>query len=82
MRDDLQVGDDSKGKVGGGAGTAHVRGLDGAAQDGLGDGVGNLVGMVIETEVTEHHDRREDHGRGVGSVASLDVLSDVTATLW
>lgn len=78
---DLQVGDDSKSEVSGGAGTTHVGGLDSAAQNGLGDSVGNLVSVVIETEVTEHHNRREDHGRGVGSVASLDILSDVTAAL-
>lgn len=80
-KDDLQVGDNSKSEVSGGAGTAHVGGLDSSAQDGLGDSVGNLVGVVIETEVTEHHNRREDHGRGVGSVASLNILSDVTAAL-
>jgi len=78
---DLQVRDDGKGKVGGGAGTAHVGGLDSAAQDGLGDSVGNLVGVVIETEVTEHHNGGEDHCAGVGRVASLNVLTDVTATL-
>jgi len=77
----LQVGDDGKGEVSGGAGTTHVRGLDSAVQDGLGDGVGNLVGVIIETKVTEHHDGGKDHGGGVGRVASLNVLSDVTAAL-
>jgi len=53
--DDLQVGDDGEGKVGGSAGAAHVRGLDSTAQNGLGDGIGNLVSVVVETKVTEHH---------------------------
>ena len=36
--------------------------------------------MLIETEMSEEHATREDHGSGVGLILTLNVQTDVTAT--
>jgi hypothetical protein len=48
--------------------------------DHIVDSLGDAVGVVIETKVTEEHRTRQDHGTGVGLVSALDIETDVTAT--
>ena len=48
--------------------------------DDVVDGLLNGVGVLVETEVSEHEDTGEKHGSGVGLVHALDVETDVTAT--
>jgi len=48
--------------------------------DHIVDSLGDAVGVVIQTEVTEQHGSRQDHGAGVGLVLALDVKTDVAAT--
>lgn len=43
------------------------------------DGLGDAVGVVIETEVAEEHGTREEESGRVGLVLALDVETDVTA---
>lgn len=43
-------------------------------------GLGDPVGVVVETKVTEHHAGTEDERSRVGLVLALDVKTDVTAT--
>jgi len=38
------------------------------------------VGVLVETEVSEHEDTGEEHGSGVSLVLALNVKTDVTAT--
>lgn len=44
------------------------------------DSLGDPVGVVVETQVTEQHRSRQDKGGGVSLVLALDVKADVTAT--
>ena len=44
------------------------------------DGLRDAVGVVIETNVTEHHSGGQDQSSGVGLVLALDVETDVTAS--
>lgn len=44
------------------------------------DSLGDTVGVVIKTEVTEEHGSREKKSSGVGLVLALNVETDVTAT--
>lgn len=53
--------------------------LDSPVSNDLVDGLRNAVGVVIETNVTEHHGSGQDQSSGVGLVLALDVETDVTA---
>jgi hypothetical protein len=48
--------------------------------DDLVDGLRDAVGVVIKTNVTEHHGGGQDQSSGVGLVLALDVETDVTAS--
>lgn len=48
--------------------------------DNLVDGLRDAVGVVVETNVTEHHGGGQDQSSGVGLVLALDVETDVTAS--
>lgn len=54
----LQVVDDSKGKVGGGALAAKIGGSYRAGLYGLDNCIRDHVGLLIQSQVTEHHDCR------------------------
>jgi hypothetical protein len=43
------------------------------------DRLRDAVGVVVETNVAQHHGGRQDQGSGVGLVLALDVKTDVTA---
>ena len=43
------------------------------------DGLGDAVGMVVQTKVTKEHGAGEQESGGVGLVLALDVEADVTA---
>ena len=43
------------------------------------NGIGNAVGVIVETEMTEQHGTAEEEGGGVGLVLALDIQTDVTA---
>lgn len=58
----LQVVDDSKGKVGGGALATKVGCSCRTGLDGLDHSIRNHAGLLIQSQVTEHHDCRQDHG--------------------
>jgi len=51
----------------------------GALGDHVVDSLGDTVGVVVKTEVTQHHAAGEDESGGVGLVLALDVKTDVTA---
>lgn len=40
----------------------------------------DAVGMVVKTDVTQHHSSGQDQSSGVGLVLALDVEADVTAS--
>nr|GFD26821.1 hypothetical protein [Tanacetum cinerariifolium] len=44
------------------------------------DGLRDAVGVVVKTNVTEHHGGGQDQSSGVGLVLALDVETDVTAS--
>jgi hypothetical protein len=44
------------------------------------DGLRDAVGVVIKTNVAQHHSSRQDQSSWVGLVLALDVETDVTAT--
>lgn len=44
------------------------------------NGLRNAVGVVIKTNVSQHHGSRQDQSSGVGLVLALDVKTDVTAS--
>lgn len=44
------------------------------------DGLGDAVGVVIQTKVAQQHGAGQDQSAGVGLVLALDVETDVTAT--
>jgi hypothetical protein len=48
--------------------------------DNLVDRLGDAVGVVIKTNVTQHHGGGQDQSSGVGLVLALDVETDVTAS--
>ena len=54
--------------------------LNSPVSNDLVDGLRDAVGMVIETNVTEHHGSGQDQSSGVGLVLALDVETDVTAS--
>lgn len=54
----------------------YVAGLDGVV-----DGLGDLVCVLVQSQVTEHHDGAEEHGSGVSGVGATNISTDVTATL-
>lgn len=47
--------------------------------DDVVDSLGDTVGVIIQSEVTEEHRAREDQGSWVSLVLALDVETDVTA---
>ena len=51
--------------------SAHIGCANFAVSQDLVDSLGDLVGVVVETEVAEHHSRGKDHGSWVGNVLSL-----------
>ena len=59
---------------------AHVGRADLLVVDDLVHAARNRVGVVVKPEVAQHHGRRENHGRRVGDILSLDVLGDVSAS--
>ena len=71
---------DGPGEFLGGGVAAHVTGACLALLDDPVDGLGDAVGVVIETEVSQKHGSREDQSAGVGLVLALDVETDVTAS--
>ena len=71
--------EDSAGELLGGGVAAHVASPVGALGDNVVDGLGDAVGVVVETKVTQHHAAGEDESGGVGLVLALDVKTDVTA---
>lgn len=75
----LHLVEDGLGELVSGRDTAHVAGADLAlGNDGV-DGLGDAVGVVIETKVAEEHAAGQDHGSRVGLVLALDIETDVTA---
>jgi hypothetical protein len=48
--------------------------------DNLVNGLGDAVGMVIKTNVAQHHGGGQDQSGRVGLVLALDVKTDVTAS--
>jgi hypothetical protein len=44
------------------------------------DSLGDAVGVVIKTQVSQEHGTGEEHGSWVGLVLALDVQTDVTAS--
>jgi hypothetical protein len=48
--------------------------------DDLVDRLRDAVGVVIKTNVSQHHSSRQDQSSGVGLVLALDVKTDVTAS--
>jgi hypothetical protein len=56
------------------------RKLNSPISDNLVYGLRDAVGVVIETNVTEHHGGGQDQSSGVGLVLALDVKTDVTAS--
>lgn len=75
----LQIVEHSLRKLLGRRAAAHVWRADLAVSDHAVHASGNLVCVVVETEVTEHHRGTEDHGRWVGLVRAHNVHSGVTA---
>lgn len=47
-----------------------------AVADDIVNSVGDLVGVVVEAEVTEHHGGGKDHGGRVGNVLALVIRSE------
>ena len=77
--DGLHHVEDGLGELVGGALAAHVTGAVLALGDNGVDGLGDAVGVVIETKVPQQHGTTEKHSSGVGLVLALDVETDVSA---
>lgn len=58
----------------------HIRRSNLAIIDDLVDRACDGVGMMIETQMAQHHSRRENHGSRIGDILALDILSDVSAS--
>lgn len=43
--------------------------------------IGDAVSVFVKSQMTEHHDRTEDHGCRVCNVAASNIRSDVAASL-
>lgn len=71
---------DSLGELVRGVVAAHVAGADLALGNHSVDSLGDPVGVIVETEVTQQHASRQDERARVGLVLALDVETDVTAT--
>ena len=71
--------EDSASELLGGGVAAHVASPVGALSDNVVDSLGDTVGVVVKTKVTQHHAAGEDESGGVGLVLALDVKTDVTA---
>jgi len=75
----LHLVQNSTGELVSGSLTTHVAGHSAAFADNIVDGLGNAVGVIIETKVTQEHGARQDHSTRVGLILALDVETDVTA---
>lgn len=71
---------DGQGEVGGAVVAAQVGGQDLALLDDLHQGFGDPVGVVIQTQMTQHVDGAQQQSGRVGGVAALNVLSNVTTS--
>lgn len=58
----LELLDDGLGEIRGRGGSLDVPRLELAILDDLVDGRGDRVGLLVQTEVSQQHARREDHG--------------------
>lgn len=76
----LKLVEDGSGELRGGSSTANVLGSNGGISKDIVSGLGDSVGMLIETKVTQKHRGRKNHGGGVGLVAALNVKTNVSAT--
>ncbi len=64
----------------GGAVTTHITSADNSFSNDVVDSLGDAVGVVIKTQVSQHHGAGEEHGGGIGLVLALDVKTDVSAS--
>lgn len=76
----LHLVQNGAGELMGGAVTAHITSADRALGNDVVDGLGDAVGMLVKTQVTEHHGSGKEHGGWVGLVLTLDVKTDVSAS--
>jgi len=68
------------GKLVGGGIASHVACAGGAFSYDLVDRLRDAVGVVIKTNVSQHHGSGQDQSSGVGLVLALDVKTNVTAS--
>lgn len=59
--------------------TTHVACSGLALGDDIVDGLGDAVGVVVESQMPEHHASGEDQSGRVGLVLTLNIQTDVTA---
>lgn len=71
---------DGPGELLGGGVAAHITSACLALLNDPVDGLGDAVGMVVKTKVSQKHGSGEDQSAGVGLVLALDVETDVTAS--
>lgn len=73
MSSNLQLLNDGTGVLVGLGLAAEITGQGLALGQGVEDGLLNLVGVVVETHVAQHHDRAEQQGGGVGKALAGDI---------
>lgn len=76
----LELLEDGLGEVLGGGVTTNIGSGDLLIGQDTVDGIREGVGVLAETDVTEHHGTGEEHGGGVSDVLVLDVQTDVTGS--
>jgi hypothetical protein len=61
--------------------TTNINGLGSVGTNGFIDSRRDSVGMFIQVQVSQHHDRRQEHSSRVGRVLVLDIKSDMATSL-
>ncbi|EEQ41305.1 conserved hypothetical protein [Clavispora lusitaniae ATCC 42720] len=76
----VQLSQDSISELGGGSSTTNVLGSGGTFSNDIVSGLGDLVGVLVQAQVSQHHGGRQNHSGWVGGVLALDVQTNVSAT--
>jgi len=77
----LQLADDGVGELGVGGATAEITSQDLAVSNDLEGGLLDLVSELVQAHMTEHENRGEEEGSGVGLVLASDIGSGTVDSL-
>jgi hypothetical protein len=72
--------DNSSSKVGRRRVSTHISRADLLSVEHVKSGRCDRVGGRVETQVSQHHRRAQNHGGGISLVRPLDILGDVSAS--